>query len=318
MGSNISFCLHSFQIGGRDIPLRTVDIPRGTAFSRVMDILDAEGLLRRRELFHLLALLRNGTRHIRAGEYEFSGQMSPSDILGKLIRGDVKGYNVTVPEGFTVRMILDRLLENRLVDEKEFLRLGADRAFLTKLGIESKSLEGYLFPETYRLDRSMSTQEIIGLMVGQFWRHVTPPMTKRAEALEMTVNEFVTLASIIEKETGRKEEMPLISAVFHNRLKKRMPLQSDPTVIYGLPDFDGNLRKQDLLKKTPYTTYLIAGLPPTPIASPGMDALQAALNPADVNYLYFVSKNDGTHLFSYRLRTHSEAVQKYQVRKRKP
>jgi len=303
---------------GRDIPLRTVDIPRGTAFSRVMDILDAEGLLRRRELFHLLALLRNGTRHIRAGEYEFSGQMSPSDILGKLIRGDVKGYNVTVPEGFTVRMILDRLLENRLVDEKEFLRLGADRAFLTKLGIESKSLEGYLFPETYRLDRSMSTQEIIGLMVGQFWRHVTPPMTKRAEALEMTVNEFVTLASIIEKETGRKEEMPLISAVFHNRLKKRMPLQSDPTVIYGLPDFDGNLRKQDLLKKTPYNTYLIAGLPPTPIASPGMDALQAALNPADVNYLYFVSKNDGTHLFSYRLRTHSEAVQKYQVRKRKP
>jgi UPF0755 protein len=134
----------------------------------------------------------------------------------------------------------------------------------------------------------------------------------------MTVNEFVTLASIIEKETGRKEEMPLISAVFHNRLKKRMPLQSDPTVIYGLPDFDGNLRKQDLLKKTPYNTYLIAGLPPTPIASPGMDALQAALNPADVNYLYFVSKNDGTHLFSYRLRTHSEAVQKYQVRKRKP
>jgi UPF0755 protein len=164
----------------------------------------------------------------------------------------------------------------------------------------------------------MSTQEIIRLMVDQFWRHATPPMTKRAGELGLTVDQLVTLASIIEKETGRKEEMPLISAVFHNRLKRRMPLQSDPTVIYGLPDFDGNLRKQDLLKKTPYNTYLFAGLPPTPIASPGLDALQAALNPADVNYLYFVSKNDGTHQFSDRLSTHSEAVQKYQVRKRKP
>jgi UPF0755 protein len=303
---------------GRDIPLRTVDIPKGASFSRVMDILDAEGLLRQRELFHLLALLKNGTRHIRAGEYEFSGMMSPSDILGKLMRGDVKGYNITVPEGFTVRLILDRLLEKRLVDEKEFLRLCTDRAFLTALKIEGRSLEGYLFPETYRLDRSMSTQEIIRLMVDQFWRHVTPPMTKRAGELGLTVDQLVTLASIIEKETGRKEEMPLISAVFHNRLKRRMPLQSDPTVIYGLPDFDGNLQKEDLLKKTPYNTYLFAGLPPTPIASPGLDALQAALNPADVNYLYFVSKNDGTHQFSDRLSTHSEAVQKYQVRKRKP
>ncbi len=302
----------------RDIPLRTVDIPRGASFSRVMDTLEAEGLLRQRELFHLLALLRNGTRQIRAGEYEFSGSMSPSEILGKLIRGEVKGYRITVPEGFTVRQILERLLTSRLVDEKEFLRLSADRQFLSTLGIEGRSLEGYLFPETYILDRSMDTRHIIKLMVDQFWRHVTPSMTKRSADLGLTIDQFVTLASIIEKETGRKEEMPLIAAVFHNRLKRRMPLQSDPTVIYGLPDFDGNLRKQDLLTKTPYNTYLFAGLPPGPIANPGLDALQAALYPSEVDSLYFVSKNDGSHQFSDNLSQHNTAVRTYQLQRRKP
>jgi len=303
---------------GRDIPLRTVDIPRGASFSRVMDVLEAEGLLRQRELFHLLALLRNGTRQIRAGEYEFSGWMSPSEILGKLIRGEVKGYRITVPEGFTVRQILERLLASKLVDEKEFLRLSTDRQFLSTLGIEGRSLEGYLFPDTYILDRSMDTRTIVTTMVNQFWHHVTPAMTKRSADLGLTVDQFVTLASIIEKETGRKEEMPLIAAVFHNRLKRRMPLQSDPTVIYGIADFDGNLRKQDLLKKTPYNTYLIAGLPPGPIANPGLDALQAALYPTEADYLYFVSKNDGSHQFSDDLSQHNNAVRKYQLQKRKP
>jgi UPF0755 protein len=303
---------------GGDIPLRTINIPRGSSFSRVMDVLEAEGLLRQRELFHLLALLRNGTRQIRAGEYEFSGRMSPSEILGKLIRGEIKGYRITVPEGFTVRQILERLLASKLVDEKEFLRLSRDREFLSTLGIEGRSLEGYLFPDTYLLDRSMDTRTIIRTMVNQFWQHVTPSMRRRSANLGLTVNQFVTLASIIEKETGRKEEMPLIAAVFHNRLKRRMPLQSDPTVIYGIADFDGNLRKKDLLKKTPYNTYLFAGLPPGPIASPGLDALQSALYPADVTYLYFVSKNDGSHQFSNHLSQHSEAVQQYQLRKRNP
>lgn len=302
----------------RDIPLRTVDIPRGASFSRVMDVLEAEGLLRQRELFHLLALLRNGTRQIRAGEYEFSGWMSPSEILGKLIRGEVKGYRITVPEGFTARQILERLLASKLVDEKEFLRLSTDRQFLSTLGIEGRSLEGYLFPDTYILDRSMDTRTIVTTMVNQFWHHVTPSMTKRSADLGLTVDQFVTLASIIEKETGRKEEMPLIAAVFHNRLKRRMPLQSDPTVIYGIADFDGNLRKQDLLKKTPYNTYLIAGLPPGPIANPGLDALQAALYPTEADYLYFVSKNDGSHQFSDDLSQHNNAVRKYQLQTRKP
>jgi len=199
---------------GRDIPLRTVDIPRGASFSHAMDILEAEGLLRQRELFHLLALLRNGTRQIRTGEYEFSGAMSPSEILGKLIRGEIKGYRITVPEGFTVRQVLERLLASRLVDEKEFLRLSTDRQFLSTLGIGGRSLEGYLFPETYILDRSMDTRHIIKLMVDQFWHHVTPSMTKRSADLGLTIDQFVTLASIIEKETGRKEELPLIAAVF--------------------------------------------------------------------------------------------------------
>ena len=309
--------LYAMSPAGGDT-VQVVEIPKGASFSRAVDLLEAEGLVRQRQLFYAVALLKNAARHIKAGEYEFSGALSPLEILEKLTRGDVIGYTITVPEGYTVRQILDRLLENKLVDEKEFLRLNADRAFLSSLRISGGSLEGYLFPETYRLDRSMGTRAVIRAMVDQFWHRLTPEMTRRAGERGLEIHELVTLASIIEKETGLKAEMPLISAVFHNRLRQRMPLQSDPTVIYGIENFDGNLRKPDLLKKTPYNTYLIPGLPPGPIASPGTDALNAALHPAEVDYLYFVSKNDGSHHFSNHLSQHNAAVAAYQLRKKRP
>jgi UPF0755 protein len=179
------------------------------------------------------------------------------------------------------------------------------------LGIKAKSIEGYLFPETYKFDRSMSTRQIMKIMVSLFWKRVTPEMVKRAEEIGFNINQFVTFASIVGKESGNRPEKPMISAVFHNRIKKRMPLQSDPTAVYDLEDFSGKVMRSHLKRKSPYNTYLIRGLPPGPIANPGIDSLNATLNPAQVNYLYFVSKKDGTHQFSASLDMHNKAIKQY-------
>jgi UPF0755 protein len=293
----------------------TVEIPHGAGFSQVMNILDEQGLLKSRTLFYLLARLMDAPTHIRTGDYEFNSSLSPEEIIRKLIRGEIKRYLVTIPEGFTVKQIAFRLASINLVDEKEFLALASDPDFLQSLRIPAKCAEGYLFPETYFFDRSMEARGIIQLMVGRFRHAITSGMEKRAAESGMTLHQFLTLASIIEKETGLRTEMPLVSAVFHNRLKNGMRLQSCPTVIYGLDHFDGRLTKEHLLMKTPYNTYVIDGLPPGPIANPSLDAIKAALHPAKTNYLYFVSKNDSSHQFSVDLPHHNQAVRTYQVRK---
>jgi UPF0755 protein len=239
--------------------------------------------------------------------------MPPTVILHKLVTGDVMKYRITIPEGYTVRQIVLRLQELGIIEEQEeFLKLAFSAEFAAGLGIEGKSIEGYLFPDTYLLPKGVSPIEIIKTMVGKFKQVYGPDCEHRAVELAMTDRQIVTLASIIEKETGVAEERPLISAVFHNRLKRGIPLCSDPTVIYGIADFDGNLRKKDLEQWTPYNTYLKKGLPPGPIANPGRSSLLAALYPAPVQYLYFVSRNDGSHYFSTTLREHNEAVRRYQ------
>ncbi len=290
----------------------TVDIPKGASFTRIVDILHEQGVVKYKLLFYLLAVSRESASHIKAGEYEFKNSMTPLEILKKLVRGDIKGYLVTFPEDITLREVADRLATYKLVDENTFLRLSTDRQFLSSLGIEGGSMEGFLYPDTYLLDRSMETRGVIGVMVKQFWKKVTPEMRAKAREMGFSINEFVTLASIIGKESGNREEKPLISAVFHNRLKKRMKLQSDPTAVYDLRNFSGIIKRQDLNNNTPHNTYRINGLPPTPIANPGLDSLQAALHPAPVKYLYFVSKNDGSHYFSADLTAHNEAVTRYQ------
>ncbi|MCX7634539.1 MAG: endolytic transglycosylase MltG, partial [Syntrophales bacterium] len=198
------------------------------------------------------------------------------------------------------------------------LTLAHDRRFLAALGIKAASAEGYLFPETYRLDRSMTERDIIRVMVRQFWKELTPEMMRRAAEMGMSVHQWVTLASLIGRETGFKGEKPLISAVFHNRLKRGMRLQCDPTVTYNLENFNGVIRRAHLLKDHPYNTYRIPGLPPGPIGNPGRDSLWAALYPAAVNYLYFVAAGDGSHNFSATLSEHRRAVAKYQIQKKKP
>ncbi|MBW2672800.1 MAG: endolytic transglycosylase MltG [Deltaproteobacteria bacterium] len=295
----------------------TVEIPRGASFAQMADILEEAGLIRHEKRFCLLAFVTGASKHIQAGEYDLRSSMSPMDVLERLVKGKVKEYQVFVPEGFTLDRIATRLKNQGLADRDLFISLASDSRLLSSLGIEGESAEGYLFPDTHTLNKSMGEEGIIRFMVRQFRSVMTPAMLERASELGLTEDEVVTLASIIEKEGGPKEERALVSAVFHNRLKKGMRLQSDPTVIYDIEDFDGNLRRADLERKTPYNTYRINGLPPGPICSPGLEAIDAALYPAPVDYLYFVSKNNGSHRFSFNLKDHNAAVLKYQIKRKK-
>jgi UPF0755 protein len=286
----------------------TVDIPTGASFFRVTKILDEAGLVKNKFLFNLLAMAKRATRVIRAGEYEFNLNLTPAAVINKLMRGDIKKYLVTIPEDFTIKDIAHRLDYFGLIDKDTFFELAKDKRFLDSLGIQADSIEGYLFPDTYLFNRSMSTRQIMTIMVSQFWKKVTPEMAEKAAAMGFTVHELVTFASLIGKESGYRDEKDLISAVFHNRLKKRMRLQSDPTAVYDLEDYQGKILLSHLKRNSPYNTYVIDGLPPGPIANPGIASIRAVLSPAPVKYLFFVSRNDGTHAFSENMRQHNEAI----------
>lgn len=315
------FCIFLISYAIRPIDDRaavaTVYIPKGSSFLAIVNILDQAGMVKHKPLFILLAGLKGAAGSIKPGEYDLTTSMSPWEITGKLAKGKIKIRRVTIPEDFTLKQIADLLVAEGLVSEESFLGVTTDPAFLASLNIDAGSAEGYLYPDTYNLYRGMTTQEIVRGMVNRFRDKVTPQMAERAKALGMTTTEFVTLASIIGKETGHKEEKDKVSAVFHNRLKKGMRLQSDPTAIYSLTEYRHIVRRKHLENDTPYNTYRIKGLPPGPIANPGIDSLQAALNPTAVNYLYFVSNNDGTHKFSSNLAAHTQAVLKYQNKRKK-
>ena len=293
---------------------KIVTIPGGATFQQVAGLLEEERLIKNRSAFVLLGKSQAVDRKILPGEYELHAAMPPSEILSKLTAGRVVLHSITIPEGYTISQIADVLGEYRITDQTEFVQLTRDRAFLNKLNISADSLEGYLYPDTYRFARQTPAKDVIKTMVEQLGQVMTTEWQAQADQLHMTMHQVLTLASVIEKETGVGEERPRISSVFHNRLKKNIPLQSDPTVIYGLPNFDGNLRKKDLSHPSPYNTYRWAGLPPGPIASPGSESIHAALFPAESSYLYFVSKNDGTHQFSATLNEHNKAVERYQKR----
>ena len=299
---------------------KIIFIRKGTPLKKVSEVLEQEGIIKNRHFFVLLTTILGKKASIKAGEYEFHTPMLPLDVLSALTKGQVKHHLVTIPEGFTLFQIA-QLLENlNLVEKKGFLQKTSSPAFINALGLSQlawPTLEGYLFPDTYHLLREMDPEEVIQMMVHQFRKIFGPDFARRASELGISEREVVILASIIEKETSLSEEKPLISAVFHNRLRKKIPLQSDPTVIYGIRNFNGNLTKEDLMRPSPYNTYLLTGLPPTPICNPGRDSLLAAVHPAPVSYLYFVSKNDGSHYFSSDIKEHNRAVWKYQKYPRK-
>jgi UPF0755 protein len=242
--------------------------------------------------------------------------MTPVEILENLTKGNILTYSVTIPEGFTVMQIADLLQEMGLCDKEAFL----SSVHESPMGAGDKTavtdLEGYLYPDTYKFARGVGPVSIVRMMTGRF-REKTRPYREKVEESGMAMNDIVTLASIVEKETGSAEERPVIASVFLNRLKKGMRLESDPTVIYGIEDFNGNLTREDLKKPGPYNTYTETGLPAGPIANPGIDSIRAVLYPSDTDFLFFVSKNDGTHYFSRTLSEHNRAVQTYQKQSRK-
>jgi UPF0755 protein len=294
---------------------KVIFIKKGTHLQRVSELLEQEGIIKNRQFFVFLTTVLGKKTKVKAGEYEFHADMLPLEVLDALVKGQVKDHLVTIPEGYTLSQIAQLLEDLNLVEKKGFLQKASSPAFINALGLSQlagPNLEGYLFPDTYHLFREMAPEEVIQMMVHQFKKVFGPDLANRASELGISEREAVILASIIEKETPLSEEKRLISAVFHNRLRMKIPLQSDPTVIYGIKNFNGNLTKEDLMRLTPYNTYLIAGLPPTPICNPGKDSILAALHPAPVPYLYFVSKNDGSHFFSSDIQDHNRAVWKYQ------
>jgi len=299
---------------------KVIFIKKGSHLKKVSEVLEQEGIIKHRQIFVFLTTILGKKTKVKAGEYEFHTPMPPLEVLDALVKGQVKRHLVTIPEGYTLPQVA-RLLEGlNLVEKKGLLQKASSPAFINALGLSQlagPTLEGFLFPDTYHLFREMDPEEVIQTMVYQFKKVFGPDLVHRASELGFSEREAVILASIIEKETPLPEEKPLISAVFHNRLKKKIPLQSDPTVIYGIKNFNGNLTKEDLMRPTPYNTYLMVGLPPTPICNPGKESLLAAVHPAPVPYLYFVSKNDGSHFFSSDIEEHNRAVWKYQ-KKRSP
>lgn len=293
-----------------------VSIPQGQTVAQTAELLERSGVIRSADAFMWAVKIRSRIKRpvsVKAGEQALDPSLSVWETISLLEKGNFKYYPFTVPEGRTIYDVAQAVQQAGLGTAAEFLALCRDQAFIRTLGVQGPTLEGYLFPETYSFPKGTPLKSIIKAMTDQFWK-VWAKYEAKAAAYNWTVAQVVTLASIVEKETGAAEERPLIAAVFHNRLAKKMRLQTDPTVIYGLlPNFNGNLTRADLEARTPYNTYVIDGLPPGPIANPGEAAIKAVLEPAPrADYLYFVSKNDGTHHFSKTLAEHNRMVNRYQ------
>ena len=291
--------------------VRVLAFEKGSTPRRFADELERRGIVSSARLFVFHVRLKGAAARLQAGEYQFSDAMKPADILRKMVEGEVYARRFAVPEGYSIYQVAELLDSRKIFTKEAFLRAATDPKLLSELGIDGKSVEGYLFPSTYDITATMDETALIRTMVNQFGRIYTERFTQTEKRLGLSRREVVTLASLIEKEAIDPAERPLISSVFHNRLRKRMRLQSDPTAVYGVRAFGGNVTKRDIEQFTPYNTYLIPGLPPGPIGNPSDGAIEAALNPARTGYLYFVARKNGTHQFSATLDEHNAAVRTY-------
>ena len=288
-----------------------VTVEEGTRFSGVAHELHARGLLRHPWLLVAWARLTRRDRQIRAGDFLVTTPLSPLGLLTRITsRPDL--HQVTIPEGLPVHDVIALLTTAGFGSEESFWCLLDDPEFLASEDLPPEGAEGYLFPDTYDFPLATPPERILRTMVARFRAVFTPELVAKAEHLGLSAHQAVTLASLVEEETARADERRLVAAVFVNRLRRGMPLQSDPTVLYGRDATDRTLTRADLHRPTPYNTYTIPGLPPTPIANPGRAALEAAVDPAPVDHLYFVSRGDGSHQFSTTLAEHNAAVARYQ------
>jgi UPF0755 protein len=293
-----------------------VEVPSGAGSRAIGDRLVGAGVVRDPWTFRLALYLSRQGRHLKAGEYRFDRAMTPAEVIGKLARGDVYVIPVTFPEGLTIDDMSKIFETHGLGAASSFVEAARDPAPIRDIDATAKDLEGYLFPETYAVPRKIDAPKLVHQMAAGFEHALTPELREAAAKRQLTVRQLVTLASIVEKETAKAEERPLVAAVYSNRLRIGMPLQCDPTVIYALSragKYDGNLHRESLSFDSPYNTYRYPGLPPGPIASPGRASLEAAAHPADADFLYFVSRNDGSHEFARTLEEHNRNVLKFQV-----
>jgi UPF0755 protein len=292
-------------------PPVTVTIEPGKRFADVSRELQARGLLRHPLLLVAWARVTRADRRVRAGDFLVTTPLSPRGLLERLTsRPDL--HQVTIPEGLRVRDVVALLSGAGFGAEESFFCLLEDPAFLASENLPPEGAEGYLFPDTYDFPLALPPERILRAMVARFREVFTADLAARAAQLGLSVHQAVTLASLVEEEATRADERRLIAAVFLNRLRRGMPLQSDPTVLYERPGSDRTLTRADLRRPTAHNTYTIPGLPPTPIANPGRAALEAAVDPAPVEHLYFVARGDGSHEFSATLAEHNAAVTRHQ------
>lgn len=285
-----------------------VYIPKGSSFSSIASIFKEKGIIGNELIFKIAGRALGIEKRARAGYYLITPNMNLLELLEKLLEGKVLDYSFTVVEGDSLFEIAERLNKINPDYGQKLLQLSKDKNFIKSQNIDAPSLEGYLFPATYSIPKGMDIEEILSMMIKKFWSVYDENLKNKTKEIGWTVNEVVTLASIIEKEAKIEEEKPIISAVYHNRLKIGMPLQADPTAIYGIKRYREGVTKRDLLNRTPYNTYIIKGLPPGPIASPSLSSILAALNPSKVPYLYFVAKGDGSHEFSVDYNRHLSVI----------
>lgn len=293
------------------------EVERGRRPKNIAEDLKEAGIIRKKWPFLLAYKLIYSHKSLKAGEYEFQLPVSSKDVLRTIIEGQVYLHPLTIPEGLTRKEIASHLESLHFIDAQEFLEACLETEEISSWDKEASILEGYLYPETYYFPKGTPAKNIAEAMISQFKKSFNAEMRRRAQGLGMSVREVVILASLIEKETSIPEEKGFVSAVFHNRLRKKMKLDCDPTIIYALKEqgrFTGRLRTKDLKLDTPFNTYLYPGLPPGPICNPGRESIEAALYPVEEGYFYFVSKNDGSHHFSHTLKEHLQAVRKYQKR----
>lgn len=296
-----------------------VTIEKGASLKKISETLSGRGIIRYPYLFMLYVQMTRNGRGLKAGDYLFDKPVTPREVLAAIRVGKVVPLVVRILEGWNLEQLATHLETLRSIKDpqfkEKFLYLAQDSNFIASLGLKAPSLEGYLFPDTYHFSQEMTPEEYLRTIAQEFKKKYTEASATVTALIPLTQHEIVTLASMIEKETGKDFERPVIASVFYNRLAKKMLLQSDPTTIYGIKNFDGNLKKEDLNNPHTYNTYVHAGLPPGPICNPGLASLKAALNPAKTDYFYFVSKKNGTHYFSKTQEEHAAAVQKFQLEK---
>ncbi len=317
LGKALQFAYFPYHAGTQSSTI--IEVQKGISPNDLTKKLVSHGVISSGKDFIWLGRLTRQWGRVKAGEYQVSPGMSPMQIFSTLTSGISVIYPITVREGENLYEIAESLADKKLINSpEEFTRLCFDQEFIASFprfkDAPPKSLEGFLFPDTYNFNHSLTKYDIARQMVRHFFDYWKAEHDTRSATLGMTPSQIITLASMIERETGAPEERPLISSVFYNRIRKKMRLQSDPTTIYGIwKRYRGNLLKADLMEKNEYNTYQVPGLPVGPISNPGALAIQAALYPTQSSFLYFVSHNDGTHEFTSTYEAHLAAVRKFQL-----